>query len=83
LGSSEFFGTGQDASDAGNSLYYQNASGLPWAIEVPSGWKHPVEGIDISTAYPDFAGYAMSGGAVNTDWYSSEKATSGKFYDQE
>jgi LruC domain-containing protein len=83
LGSSEFFGTAHDSSDAGSDHYFQNSSGLPWAIEVPSGWKYPVEGIDITTAYPEFAGYAMSGGAVNTDWYSSEKATSGKFYDQE
>jgi LruC domain-containing protein len=82
LGSAEFFDQGQDSSDEGNALYFQTSTGLPWAIEVPSGWKHPVEGTDISTAYPDFAGFAMSGGAVNTDWYSSEKATSGKFYDQ-
>jgi LruC domain-containing protein len=83
LGSNEFFGTGHDASDVSSALYYQTASGLPWVIEVPSGWKHPVEGTDISVAYPDFAGYAMSGGSVNLDWYSSDKATSGKFYDTE
>ncbi len=46
---------------------------MPWAINIPYEWEHPVEYMDIKFAYPDFHGFVTSSGALNTDWYTTEK----------
>lgn len=70
-----FFGRGDDASDADNQQYFINANGMPWAINVPYEWEHPIEYMDIKFAYPDFHGFVSSSGQSNLDWYKAEKAT--------
>ncbi|MBD1390742.1 LruC domain-containing protein [Neiella sp. HB171785] len=58
-----------DFSQPSSGLYYQNANGMPWAIVIPYPWQHPIERVDISAAYPLFAGFAQSSGTINRSWY--------------
>ena len=60
---------GVDAS-SGNTHYHNN-NGLPWAIEIPMTWKHPLEQVNILEAYSQFAGFAQdNSGARNATWYT-------------
>ena len=66
------FGTADDDSNPGIGRFYKTMapSNLPWALDVPAGsFAWPKEKVEITTAYPMFAGWAMSGGVLNTDWY--------------
>ncbi len=58
-----------DFSQPSSGLYYQSSNGMPWAIVIPYPWQHPMERVDISAAYPLFAGFAQSSGAINSNWY--------------
>ncbi|MFP6640966.1 MAG: LruC domain-containing protein [Myxococcota bacterium] len=59
-----------DGSTVDNTgRWYVNNQGLPWAIEVAAEIQWPVEGKSIELAYPQFLGWAASGGETNTDWY--------------
>lgn len=69
LASPSYFGTLDDASDPGNSVYYKTATGLPWAIHIGESLSYPVEKIQIISAYSHFAEWAQSGGTLYTDWY--------------
>ncbi len=71
-----FFGLEDDASNSSNS--FVNANSFPWVINIGSGWSHPVEGVDISDAYPDFQTWASSNGESAVDWWRFENAVSGK-----
>ena len=62
------FGTGDDATD-GVEKFYVSGNNLPWIIDVPHAIDYPEEFVDISAAYPAFAGWAESGGTENQDWY--------------
>lgn len=67
------FGTADDDSNPGGGRYYKTVapSNLPWALDVPAGaFAWPKEKVEITTAYPQFAAWAMSGGMVNTTWYN-------------
>jgi LruC domain-containing protein len=64
-----FFGSGDDASNPDQGLYYRSATGLPWAFEIPVNFNYPVEKADILTAYLHFAEWAQSSGASYPDWY--------------
>ncbi len=73
--STAIFGAADDASDLGLSYFFQNISGLPWALEIPNDWKHPKEYSSILQAYPQFGGFASdSSGATNPNWYLEENA---------
>ena len=48
---------------------FQDAEGFPWALLVPSTWKHPLEGQRIEVQYPRFTLWRQSFGAEHTDWY--------------
>jgi LruC domain-containing protein len=62
--------TGDDNGD------FKAADGLPWAIEIisASDFQHPLERINIVTAFPLFADWASSGGNENTTWYLTPTA---------
>ncbi|NOH81953.1 LruC domain-containing protein [Vibrio sp. RE86] len=61
---------GVDAS-SGNT-HYHNANGLPWGIEVPTDWKHPMEQKNILQAYSEFAQFSLdSSGQTQPTWYMS------------
>ena len=70
----DFFGRGEDFSNPALDDYYVNANGMPWVINVPVEWRHPVEYMDIIYAYPDFLLHATSGGTENLDWFLEENA---------
>ncbi|MCM2679527.1 LruC domain-containing protein [Echinimonas agarilytica] len=74
--------TEDDASDAAQQLFYQNVSGMPWAILIPYSWQHPFERIDVSSAYPQFVGYAQSSGTENVSWYLPENARTELLYNE-
>lgn len=51
------------------NAYVRGASGnIPWAVMVPSTVEYPLEGRQITTAYPNFTGWAQNH-TENTDWY--------------
>jgi len=64
-----FFGKFDDASEPDDDLYYLGTNGLPWALNLPVDWHHPLERVEITEAYPEFAAWAESGGTENKDWY--------------
>jgi LruC domain-containing protein len=51
--------------------------GFPWALEVPSGWRFPMELVEIETAYPGFRGWRLSSGRQNRAWYESPDSSTG------
>lgn len=77
-----FLNRGDDASNADNGEYFINANGMPWAINIPYEWKHPVEYIDIKNAYPDFHSFVTSSGELNTDWFTVEKSATNNVFKQ-
>lgn len=77
-----FLGRGDDASDANNGEYFINANGMPWAINVPYEWAHPLEYMDIKYAYPDFHQFVGSSGTQNVDWFTTEKSVTNNVFSQ-
>ncbi len=68
-----FFGRGDDASEPASGSYFVNANGMPWALNIPYEWKHPLEYMDITYAYPEFHDHVRSKGNKNLDWYLESK----------
>lgn len=48
---------------------FVTANGMPWALELPALWDHPVEKVDLVSAYPEFADFVNSGGSLKKSWY--------------
>ena len=70
------FGTLDDNSSVAAGRYYVSKLGYPWALDIPAGWKWPVERTDIVTAYPYFKPWAVSGGYAASDWYKKPSSSS-------
>ncbi len=70
LANTSLFSTGDDASVPG-SKYYLSKENWPWAISFNDTFTYPVETTIITSAYPHFAAWASSGGALYADWYSN------------
>jgi len=64
-----FFGTWFDATDPATGKYYQSATNLPWALDLPVSFAYPVEQVQILDAYTHFQDWAESGGSQYPDWY--------------
>jgi LruC domain-containing protein len=79
---SNFLGRGDDVSDADNGEYFINANGMPWAINIPYEWQHPVEYMDVKYAYPDFHSFVTSSGGLNVDWFTVEKSNTNNVFKQ-
>lgn len=71
---SSFWGQGDDQSDPLSNLFFLNNNGLPWAVLIPTNWRHPIERVDVSQAYPKFIDYASSQGERSVDWYLFQHA---------
>ncbi len=69
LADPSIFGTMADATNPATGKYYQTASNLPWALDLPVSFAYPVETVDILNAYNHFAAWAESGGTQYSDWY--------------
>lgn len=77
-----FLGRGDDRSDIANGAYFINENGMPWAINIPYEWEHPLEYMDIKYAYPNFHSFVTSSGALNTDWFTVEKNNTNNVFKQ-
>jgi LruC domain-containing protein len=64
-------GTQDDATVPGTAATYRTASGLPWALHVPSEWVYPAEFVDTVRVYPGIADWAVSGGTRSVNWYAT------------
>jgi len=69
-----FLNRGDDDSDPNNNRFFVNENGMPWAINIPYEWQHPVEYMDIKFAYPQFHNHVLSSGGENVDWYIVENS---------
>jgi LruC domain-containing protein len=69
-----YFGQWFDNTIPAIGKYYQSASNLPWAINLPTQFDYPVEKTDITAAYLKFGSWAESAGQNDPDWYSNEGA---------
>lgn len=63
----------QDDASAGDH-YFQTENGMPWALEISQSWAHPLSGVDLIEAYPQFIPFVQSRGTDEVDWYSINKA---------
>lgn len=46
-----------------------DADGFPFVMEVPLGWRFPLERVGIAAAYPAFTSWRTSKGAKDRDWF--------------
>ncbi|MEM7084074.1 MAG: LruC domain-containing protein [Pseudomonadota bacterium] len=67
-------GQGDDRSNPSDDLYFRTETGMPWALEIASEWKYPLEFEDITDAYPLFESFVISAGEENATWYLPENA---------
>lgn len=71
LMTTSYFGTKDDASDPGNSIYYQTNTGFPWGMDFPVEYEYTAEYREPSIAYLHFIEWIQSGGVLYPDWYSN------------
>ena len=71
LADTGLFGQWADDTNPGNGKYYQTASNLPWALDIPVSFEYPVEQVQIINAYNHFVEWAESAGGVYPDWYGT------------
>jgi LruC domain-containing protein len=64
-----YFGTEADASDPAAGQYYQTASGLPWAIQLPVVFDYPIERAPVPRAHIRFIDWVESAGNSFSNWY--------------
>lgn len=86
LADMSYFGTRDDASDAGQQRWYVSDNNLPWAINIIESFEYPTEKTQISEAYLRFTDWAQSGGVSYTDWYSNPGGSyrdNSKIYDED
>lgn len=69
LANTSLFGTSADASEPSSGVYYKNAQGLPWAIEIPENFRYPKEKISVLNTYNFFDDWALSGGVQYPNWF--------------
>lgn len=62
--------------ESGQSAFI-DSNGFPWALEIPSTWRFPMEAVDIDDAYSLFEGYRTSGGELNKLWHLDAYSASG------
>jgi len=67
----KLFGTDEDASNFATGKSYIGTNGKPWAINFAGKFVNPVEGANISDAYPHYNEWLKSGGVLYKDWYSN------------
>lgn len=71
----QVFGTWDDNTDVSVGRTYVNTTGLPWMMDVPTGFNYVIEQEDLTQAYLKFATWVSSGGTLNQDWYDATKAS--------
>lgn len=71
LADMSMFNTREDKSIPASGIWYQNANGLPWAIDIPERFDYPTEYSDILGAYLKFQDWAQSNGTLYPNWYQN------------
>jgi LruC domain-containing protein len=71
MAATSLFKTGADNTTVGTTSTYMDAERRPWALDIPTSWKHPEERIDVIRSYPSIVEWARTGGTANKDWYHS------------
>ncbi len=60
---------GDDISSG--DTHYHGSNGLPWAIEIPTTWQHPLEQESILEAYSKFSAFSLDPtGLTEPTWYT-------------
>ncbi len=75
LADMSLFGTGDDNSVVNQGIWYKSICNLPFALDIPEQWAWPVEGVEFSTAYPNFLTWVNASGASAKDWYKTDVVT--------
>jgi LruC domain-containing protein len=76
-----FFGRGDDDSDATLGRFFVNENGMPWALDLPYEWRYPMENMDIRYAYPNFQTHVQSNGTLGLDWFVVEQSNSANTFE--
>ncbi len=77
----QIFNLADDASNENLQLLFQTVDGAPWALEIPTDWKHPLAGVSIMQAYPQFLDFARdSSGLTNPLWYLEQNANQSSLF---
>lgn len=71
LGNAKQFGLGNDNSSVTDKRYYLSKENLAWGVVIPSEFAWPLEYKNVKNVYEDFAGWVISGGKDNKDWYKN------------
>lgn len=58
-----------EADSSRNNNYFINENAFPWALNLPNGWDHPLETVDIVRAYPLFSDWVLSNGERSEQWF--------------
>lgn len=58
-----------DHSQINENKYYKTINGLPWAIDIPGDWEHPIEHEHLTDAYPSVLDWGKSNGKNSQSWY--------------
>ncbi len=82
LMNTNLFNQHDDLSDPTSGKFYSGRNGLPWGLEFPSNFNHPIEKTNALNAYPKFNNWIMSGGLSDTDWYEINHAVVDSIYVQ-
>jgi len=63
--------------DTNQDIHYslKGSNGFPFALNMPSDWQFPQEGVDMGLAYPSFANFVNTSGAQSADWYLHPNAS--------
>ncbi|MBI1224911.1 MAG: LruC domain-containing protein [Bacteroidetes bacterium] len=71
LANADFFNSGDDVTNPATGIYYQTATGLPFAINIPVSFAYPIERTPINAGHLKFTQWAQSGGTQFADWYKN------------
>jgi len=63
------FGTGDDATDPSEGIYFRTENYLPWAVLIAESSDYAIERIQISDAFNYFVDWVDSDGWDYDDWY--------------
>lgn len=74
---SALFGTGDDASRAGR--WFVDVDDLPFALALPEVAPYTLEGVAISTLFPNIVAFAASGGTSAKDFYKVNVVTTAAY----
>jgi len=61
--------TGHDSSEPENGRYYKDHFDMPWILNLPGDFAHPLENARVDSAYTHFRSWAGSNGREHADWY--------------